>query len=213
MRRYTFYFERYTQYKQGVKAVPHLKQTANENIRSLVEGVSDYRNTRGINHLDPAYFNFIGDMVDLVERCRRVLQWSYVFTYFLPPKSPQMNILQSQQGKMESMTDHLHEQLATLDAKTLLHNLEDGDDTLVFNWTFKQEATTHEAALGNFLRNVSNQIRDWEESGVLEVAAEDSLSGAAEESVNNSWFCLQCTFENTHLSHQAKCEMCKAPRP
>ena len=94
MRRYTFYFERYRQHKEGVKSAPHLMEAAQNNIRILVEGVSAYRTQHSMSNLDPTYFQFILDMVDLVERCRRVLAWTYVFAYFLPPNSPQMNILQ-----------------------------------------------------------------------------------------------------------------------
>lgn len=94
MRRYTFYFERYRQHKEGVKSAPHLMEAAQNNIRILVEGVSRYRTKHSMSNLDPTYFQFILDMVDLVERCRRVLAWTYVFAYFLPPNSPQMNILQ-----------------------------------------------------------------------------------------------------------------------
>jgi len=193
--------------------VPHLMEGAQDNIRVLVEGVSEYRARHSMSSLDPTYFQFILDMVDLVERCRRMLAWTYVFSYFLPPNSPQMNILQSQQGMMESMTDHLHEQLGTLDGKSLLARLEKGEDQLVFDWKFKQTATTHEAALESFVKRIGSQIREWEESGVLEAAEDEgssSSNGAAAE--EQGWWCLKCSFLNTHLSHQTKCEMCKSER-
>mmetsp|Transcript_27496 Transcript_27496/g.74770 ORF Transcript_27496/g.74770 Transcript_27496/m.74770 type:complete len:621 (-) Transcript_27496:822-2684(-) len=212
MRRYTFYFERYRQHKEGVKSAPHLMEAAQNNIRILVEGVSAYRTQHSMSNLDPTYFQFILDMVDLVERCRRVLAWTYVFAYFLPPNSPQMNILQSQQGMMESMTDTLHEQLGTLDGPGLLAKLESGEDDLVFDWKFKQHATTHEAALESFVKRIGSQIRSWEESGILNAAAEDEASAAGAAAEEEGWWCMKCTYQNTHLSHQDKCEICKAPR-
>mmetsp|Transcript_27497 Transcript_27497/g.74788 ORF Transcript_27497/g.74788 Transcript_27497/m.74788 type:complete len:117 (-) Transcript_27497:822-1172(-) len=113
---------------------------------------------------------------------------------------------------MESMTDTLHEQLGTLDGPGLLAKLESGEDDLVFDWKFKQHATTHEAALESFVKRIGSQIRSWEESGILNAAAEDEASAAGAAAEEEGWWCMKCTYQNTHLSHQDKCEICKAPR-
>ena len=76
----------------------------------------------------------------------------------------------------------------------------------------RKEATTHEAALETFVKRIGSQIREWEDSGVLDAAAEEARANTGAAAEESGWWCLKCSYHNTHVSHQTKCEMCKTPR-
>lgn len=211
MRRYDFYFQRYTQHKQGVNAIPALEKECQENISKLLQGINCYRLERQMDLLPSQYMDFLLEAVDLVFRCRRVLMMTYVFAFYLPPKSNMMNLLQSQQGMMEDMTNHVHELLGNLCADQVVQDLAEGKDDIVYDWKLKQDMTTYVNALTKFLKDIKAQITEWEDSGAINASAAEVEADVIPTTVG--WQCPACTFVNTHASHQTRCEQCDTPRP
>jgi ariadne-1 len=73
----------------------------------------------------PQYTDFILKAVEQVINCRRVLAWTYAFSFFLaaPDKSRERELFDMQQQQLEQFTDELHE-LAERDVEILVDDVD-----------------------------------------------------------------------------------------
>jgi hypothetical protein len=104
----------------------------------------------------------------------------------------------------------------------------------------QKELTTYHSAVVKFVSGVKAQLQAWEEAaevfgdesaearerrtqrmasgGGMSVAAAaeaggGSRGGGGDSVDDNAWWCVTCTFHNTHASHMVKCEVCSTTRP
>jgi len=210
--RYMFYYQRFQRHGDGIKAVPSLRQEIGEARSMLLTALEASQFA-----VSPDFVAFLSDSVDLIWRCRNVLRWTYAYAFLLPPNSDHRQLLESQQGHLERMTDHVHVELHKFCEQNVQEETakitEHGDSAILQHWQFKLDMCTYNHALQRFCKQISVQIKQWQEDEELGVAA--ATSTAASEDVDEAifgWACSSCTFHNTHASHQRACEMCGAPR-
>ncbi len=101
--KYIHYFNRFDNHQKSIKFAEKTRFEADQRMTKLqsMKGV-------GVQAV-----SFLLDAVNSIIRCRRVLQWTYVYAYYLPePKGdrgPRV-LFEAQQQKLEELTDRLHGQ-------------------------------------------------------------------------------------------------------
>jgi len=96
-RRYQFYYTRWDVYRKSIAFAERIKETAEKRMEALqaMKGVS----LSGVK--------FLLDAVETVIACRKLLQWSYVWSYILKDQGVQKDLFRHHLGALEEFTEEL----------------------------------------------------------------------------------------------------------
>eukprot|EP00457_Paulinella_chromatophora_P002413 gb/GEZN01002418.1/.p1 GENE.gb/GEZN01002418.1/~~gb/GEZN01002418.1/.p1 ORF type:complete len:669 (-),score=121.03 gb/GEZN01002418.1/:187-2193(-) len=96
-RRYQFYHARWENYKQAVEFGIKTK----ENAESRMEALQNMKGT-GLSTV-----KFLVDAIDVLIDCRKLLEWSYVWCYYLKDKDSMMALFRNHLNNLEDITEDL----------------------------------------------------------------------------------------------------------
>lgn len=99
--RYMFYFERFSDHDRGMKLT--------ESEKTYIDGKT--RILHAVHGFDVADLQFLYDALKQVRVCKRVLKWTYVYSFYLTAVGPERNLFEHLQKDLEEKTDSLHEML------------------------------------------------------------------------------------------------------
>jgi len=99
--RLMFYYSRFEAHSKALEFAQKDLKRAEERMAMMLE----------LKHSDWSYKDteFLKSAVEEVIRCRRILQWTYCFGFFLKDQTAQKYLFEDHQGKLEEFADRLHE--------------------------------------------------------------------------------------------------------
>jgi len=98
-RRYQFYFGRWEHYRNSIKFAERIKENAEKRMEAL-------QNMKGSSG---TAVHFLLDAVETVISCRKLLEWSYAWSYFLKEEGPVRELFKNHLNNLEEFTEELGE--------------------------------------------------------------------------------------------------------
>ncbi|WCJ35316.1 RING/U-box superfamily protein [Euphorbia peplus] len=208
LEKYTHYFERWdANRKSKLKALQDFEDAKNGAFKKLgeVQGIPE----ENLDFLNKAWLQVI--------ECRRVLEWSYAYGYYMPDEErAKKQFFEYLQGEAENGLEKLH----NLTEKEVKPFIEAYDLTRDFS-KFKQMLITLTAVTENYFKKLVSAL----ENGLSDVvsykhgATSSSSSASAHRPSSSSWIgideeieeedywpCDRCTFMNP--TSVSQCGMC-----
>ncbi|WCJ35317.1 RING/U-box superfamily protein [Euphorbia peplus] len=195
LEKYTHYFERWdANRKSKLKALKDFEDAKNVAFKKLSEaqGIPE----DNLDFLHQAWLQVI--------ECRRVLEWSYAYGYYMPEEElAKKQFFEYLQGEAENGLEKLH----NLTEKEVQPFIEAYNLTRDFS-KFKQILLTLTAVTGNYFKKLESAL----ENGLSDVVSYKHEATSSSRSVTNGeiedyWQCDRCTFANRGFV--AQCEMCQ----
>jgi len=146
-RRYQFYYGRWDHYRNSVKFAERIKENAEKRMDAL-------QNMKGSGS---TAVQFLLDAVETVIACRKLLEWSYAWSYFLKEKGPLRELFRNHLNNLEEFTEELGE----LTEQPLDKLMLDSQRTEVVNKT---------RVIQKYRKNIIDFARDQQESSAAEKA-------------------------------------------
>jgi len=100
LQRYMFYYSRFEAHQKSLEFARKNEKAVERRMNQMMEIKADWN----FNEV-----TFLKDAVEEVVRCRRILQWTYCFGFYLADGSREKNLFEDHQGRLEVFADRLHE--------------------------------------------------------------------------------------------------------
>lgn len=110
LQRYMFYYSRFEAHEKALEFAKQNEKKVQQKMTQMMAIKEDWNFNTVI---------FLKDAVEEVVRCRRILQWTYCFGFYLADGSREKNLFEDHQGRLEVFADRLHE-LTEKDVSELL---------------------------------------------------------------------------------------------
>lgn len=187
LEKYTHYFERWdANRKSKVKALADHQRVKDEEFKKL--SVSQ--------DIPEAHFEFISKAWLQVVECRRALEWSYSYGYYLPDSEPaKKQFFEYLQGEAESTLEKLHNCV-----ESELKEFLDVDGLSKKFSEFRTKLVGLTTVTGNYFEKLVRAL----ENGLSDVNSHGTKG--LEDEAEDSWHCDRCTYANP--SSIRSCKMC-----
>jgi len=154
-RRYQFYFGRWEHYRNSIKFAERIKENAEKRMEAL-------QNMKGSSG---SAVHFLLDAVETVISCRKLLEWSYAWSYFLKEEGPVRELFKNHLNNLEEFTEELGE----LTEQPLDKLMLDSQRTEVINRTRVIEK--YKRNIVEFARDHHEQAKKKDEAAAAAAAA------------------------------------------
>ncbi|KAK1354659.1 RBR-type E3 ubiquitin transferase [Heracleum sosnowskyi] len=191
IQRYAHYYERWAANdKSRKKALADLHEIKNEKLEKLEK-----------KHHQPAgQLTFVTEAWDQIVECRRVLKWTYVYGYYMPPEAyAKTELFEYLQGEAEVALERLHD----CAENKLQKYFEDDANSDEFNKVFRKELTNLTRVTGRYFSNFLKGL----ENGLSEV--DNPPSKVKHVQLKDAWKCQSCGHPND--GEHNMCYMCLNP--
>ena len=163
---------------------------------------AQYKGLRERQGVPESHFYFITKAWLQIVECRRVLEWSYVYGYFMPEHETEKKVFfEHLQGVAESTLEKLH----NLAEKELDRFLAVTALSEVFK-EFRRKLVELTAVTACYFERLVRAL----ENGLSDISSQDQASSSSNNSSKDEaedyWFCDRCTFAS--LGTLTKCQMC-----
>ncbi|KAF2309950.1 hypothetical protein P3X46_020930 [Hevea brasiliensis] len=187
LEKYTHYFERWdANRKSKLKALADFQHVKNVKFKKLSE----------IQGIPEDNLDFITKAWLQVVECRRVLEWSYAYGYYLPENElAKKQFFEYLQGEAESGLEKLHNC-----AEKELEQFLDSDGLSKDFIKFRTMLLGLTTVTGNYFEKLVIAL----ENGLSDVVSHEASSSRDE--VEDYWFCDLCTYANP--VSVLECQMC-----
>jgi len=137
LERVAFYFGRANAHELALKSARQALKNAERKISQMIE-LSNFKLTYN-------ECKFLRSAVEEVARCRRILQWTYAFGYFLADGIREKLLFEDHQAQLEIYTDKLHE-------------MTEKDTDTLRNLDFRQNVISLTRSVKNFREGINSYI-------------------------------------------------------
>lgn len=187
LEKYTHYFERWdANRKSKLKALADFQHIKDVKFKRLSE----------IQGIPEDNMDFITKAWLQVVECRRVLEWSYAYGYYLPENElAKKQFFEYLQGEAESRLEKLHDC-----AEKELEQFLDSDGLSKDFIKFRTMLLTLTVVTGDYFEKLVREL----ENGLSDVVSHGASSSP--EEAEDYWFCDLCTYANP--GSVLECQMC-----
>ncbi|KAG8632542.1 hypothetical protein MANES_18G031400v8 [Manihot esculenta] len=187
LEKYTHYFERWdANRKSKLKALADFQHIKDVKFKRLSE----------IQGIPEDNMDFITKAWLQVVECRRVLEWSYAYGYYLPENElAKKQFFEYLQGEAESRLEKLHDC-----AEKELEQFLDSDGLSKDFIKFRTMLLTLTVVTGDYFEKLVRVL----ENGLSDVVSHGASSSP--EEAEDYWFCDLCTYANP--GSVLECQMC-----
>ncbi|XP_065846864.1 probable E3 ubiquitin-protein ligase ARI8 [Euphorbia lathyris] len=194
--------------KQSLEKYTHYFERWDANRKSKLKALEDFQNAKNVTFkkLSEAqgvceeYLDFLNKAWLQVIECRRVLEWSYAYGFYMPEEEHgKKEFFEYLQGEAENGLEKLHD----FTEKELEPFLEAYDLSVDFS-KFRTMLIALTVVTGNYFEKLVRAL----ENGLSDVVPSCDLPAASSSSkeVEDYWHCDRCTFANPGVV--SECRMC-----
>ncbi|XP_074352345.1 putative E3 ubiquitin-protein ligase ARI7 [Apium graveolens] len=178
IKRYAHYYERWAaNEKSREKALADLSEIKNKKLQKL-----EKKHCQRGEHL-----SFVTEAWEQIVECRRVLKWTYVYGYYMPPEAyMKTELFEYLQGEAEVALERLHDYAEN----KLQKYFRDEANSEEFNKVFRMELTNLTKVtrrfFSNFLKGLEHELSEVDVTLVEEKHVQ----------LTDAWRCQYCTALN-----------------